>query len=313
MKKLWTREQLAAVGIREEDAFDRTNHAQGVFASWDIVPSDAKALGAKDSYHYQHIRPQSVLVTPIGTLWEKDAWWRLQDMLLYTATAGHSVSVQEMRDSNLFSSDAISFMRWSASMMARDAGVEWLLMVDNDALVEKDTLTRLMAWDMPVVFPLLEDLEQKYPEEMAPLSVPERLQPNNGLVPVRWAAMSVMLFNPKIFNVLEPYAWRGTDYQFGQALNYIGHREYVDTNAVVKVAKSPSRHAQKDYREFWAFHEDMYSRLKHEDRDRRPPPGFNPATENGYVDKDGTYFAVLNKVAQAAPQNDQKKGELWHP
>ena len=292
-KKLWTREELAAVGITEDMAFDRTNHAQGVFMSWDVNTS-----GREASYHYPHIKPKSVLVTPIGTLWEKDAWWRLQDMLLYTAMAGHSVSIQEMRDSNLFSSDAISFMRWSASMLARDSGVEWLLMVDNDALVEKDTLVKLLAWDMPVVFPLLEDLEQKYPEEMSPLHVPERLEPNTGLQPVRWSAMSVMLFNPKIFNVLEPYAWRGTDFQFGQALNYIGHREYVDTNTVVKVARSPSRHAQKGYDEFWAFHREMYDRLKFEDRDRQPPPGFNPETDNGFLDKDGTYFAVTNNVAK---------------
>lgn len=296
--KKWTREELAAVGITEEMAFDRTSHPDGVFASWDSIASDVKASGIKGSYHYPQARPASVLVAAIGTLWEKDAWWHLQDMLLYTAMAGHSVSVQEMKDSNLFASDAISFMRWSASMMARDSGVEWLLMVDNDALVEKDTLTRLLAWDMPVVFPLLEDLEQKYPEEMAPLHVPERLEPGTGLHPVRWSAMSVMLFNPKIFNVLEPYAWRGTDYQFGQALNYIGHREYVDTNTVVKVAKSPSRHAQKGYDEFWAFHRDMYDRLKFEERDRQPPPGFNPETDNGFLDKDGTYFAVLNSVAK---------------
>ena len=275
--------------------------------SWDVPFPD------KSGYHYPHIKPASVLVTPIGTLWEKDAWWHLQDMLLYTAQCGVSVSIQEMRDSNLFSSDAISFMRWSASMLARDSGVEWLLMVDNDALVEKDTLVKLLAWDMPVVFPLLEDLEQKYPEEMAPLSVPERLQPGNGLVPVRWSAMSVMLFNPKIFNVLEPYAWRGTDYQFGQALNHIGHREYVDTNAVVKVVKSPSRHAQKGYDEFWASHEQMYNRLKREERDRGAPPGFNPETDNGWVDKDGTYFGVLNKVAREANKNGDKKVELWHP
>ena len=294
VKKLWTREQLAAVGITEDMAFDRTNHAQGVFASWDV-----NASGREAAYHYPHIKPRSVLVTPIGTLWEKDAWWHLQDMLLYTAMAGHSVSIQEMRDSNLFSSDAISFMRWSASMMARDSGVEWLLMVDNDALVEKDTLVRLLSWDMPVVFPLLDDQEQKYPEQMAPLHVPTKLEPGNGLVPVRWSAMSVMLFNPKIFNVLEPYAWRGTDYQFGQALNYIGHREYVDTNTVVKVVKSPSRHAQKTYDEFWASHRDMYERLKHEDRDRRPPLGFDPKTDDGFLDKDGTYFAVPNNIARS--------------
>jgi hypothetical protein len=208
------------------------------------------------------------------------------------------MSIQEMRDSSVFSTDAIGLMRWSASMTARDSGVEWLLMVDNDVLLEKDTLVRLLAHDRPVVFPLLNDLEQRYPVEIAPMSAPAELQPGSGLVPVRWAAMSVMLFNVKIFNVLDSHVWWGTDYHFGQALNYIGHRMYVDTDTVVNVVRGPSRHSAKEYDQFWADHRKMQERIHSEERDRRPPPGFNPATDDGWLDKDGTYYGVLNKIAR---------------
>ena len=307
-----TREELLASGIPDEAILDRTTHPMATMSSWDVSAADRTVARNIGSSHFPHIRPQSVLIAPIGNLWEKGAWWRLQDMMLATAVAGHSVSIQEMKDPSLFSFEAIPMMRWSASMLARDAGVEWILMVDNDALVEKDTLLRLLAWDRPAVFPLVEDMEKKYPRMIAPQSDPDLTEPGHGLVPVRWAVMSVMLFNTRIFNVLEPTAWRGNDFVFSQALNYIGHRIYVDTDTVVRVTKGPTRWASKDYDELWADHRKMWDRLRYEDRNHEPPPGFNPITDDGYVDKHGTYFGVINSVARGK-SNGTSKEKLWRP
>ena len=313
-----TREELLAAGIPDGAILDRTTHPMGTFSSWDVSAADRKVSGAKAQYRMPHIRPQSVLIAPIGQLWEDGAWWRLQDMMLETAVAGHSVSIQEMRDPSIFSFEAIPMMRWSASMMAREGGVEWVFMVDNDALVQKDTLLRLLAHDRPVVFPLIEDLEKKYPRIMAPMSDPDLVEPGHGLVPVRWAVMSCMLLNVRIFNVLEPLAWRGNDFVFAQALNYIGHRVCVDTDTVVQVTKGPARWASKDYDELWADHRKMWDRLRFEERNRQPPPGFNPLTDNGYVDKHGSYLAILNSVARSrsspgAQSNGANKEQLWRP
>jgi len=228
-------------------------------------------------------------------------------MMLHTSEAGHSVSFQEIADASLFSVDAIHMMRWQASMMARDGGVEWILMVDNDVLLEKDTLTRLLAHDRPIVFPFLEDLEKRLPRIVAPLAKPDMLESGLGLLPVRWAAMSCMLFNVKIFNVLPDSAWKGSDYLFAQCLNFIGHRIYVDTDTVVKITHGPTRHASKPYSEFWADHEAMRDRLRSEWRDRRPPPDFNPLTDDGFIDRYGTYFGVPNQRKKI------KEPELWKP
>ena len=314
-QKMPTREELEAAGIPPEAIADSSDHPQIAASTWDVSAPDKQASLDKLPYHLPHIRPESILVTPIGNLWDEGGWWRLQDMLLQTAVAGHSVSLQEMRDPSLFSFEAIAMMRWSASMMARDGGVEWCLMVDNDALVEKDTLLRLMAHDRPVVFPMLEDLEKRLPRIIAPLSGPDLSEPGHGLVPVRWAAMSCMLFNVKIFNVLPETAWRGNDYVFAQCLNYLGHRIYVDTDTVVKVTHGPTRHASKDYDEFWDDHRKMWKRLGTEYRDRRPPPNFNPLKDDGFVDKHGTYFGVLNEIARSkdSKRNGEQKGKLWTP
>ena len=313
-----SREQLLAAGVPEEAIVERSDHPSILASTWDVPASDMQVSQKVREYHFPHIRPQSVLVAPIGNLWDEGGWWRLQDMMLHTAEAGHSISLQEFKDASLFSFEAIPMMRWSAAMMARDSGIEWLLMVDNDVWVEKDTLIRLLAHDRPVVFPFIEDMEKRLPRIIAPLSGPDLLEPHKGLVPVRWAAMSCMLFNVKIFNVLSETAWRGSDYLFGQCLNYLGHRIYVDTDAIIRVTHGPTRHASKQYDEYWADHKKFQERLRTEFRDRRPPPNFNPLTDDGHVDRYGTYFGMKNHIARGKPQsqpqkNGKVKEQLWTP
>lgn len=285
------RAELEAMGV---DVISRSTHPVVIASAWDEAGHGAQVLGEKIDYHFSHVFPNSTLIAPIGNLWEPDCWWHLQDMMLYSNQRGYSVSLQEVQDSNPLASQAIGLMRWQAAMLARDGGVEWVLMVDNDALLEKDTLIRLLSHDRPVVFPLLENMNLKIPVEANPLSFPPMLKPGQGLVPVKWAAMSVMLFNVKIFNVLDSNAWWGSDYHFNQALNFIGHRTYVDTNTLVKTVRGPGRTASMKYKEYWKNNQLFQDRLKSEDRDRRPPPEFDPAFDDGILDKDGVYFAVPN-------------------
>lgn len=329
MAKLPTREELRAAGVPDDAIVDRSNHPMITASTWDVSVADKQASGKRLDYHLPHVRPASVLVVGINNAWDKGAWWRLQDMLLYTSARGHSISFQEVRDAAIFSFEAIPMMRWSASMMARDGGVEWCMMVDNDVWLEKDTLVRLLAHDRPVVFPYLEDMEKRLPRIIAPLAGPDITEPGHGLVPVQWAAMSCMLFNARIFNVLEPTAWRGSDFLFSQALNYLGHRIYVDTDAVVRLTKGPTRHASKTYDEFWADHRRYWDEVKHRDIDRGPPPGFNPLTDDGFVDKYGTYYAMPNAIARSGkvepgrappnapplsgPNHAQEERKLWVP
>lgn len=310
-EKLWKREDAKAAGIPDSSMVDGTDHPSIRMISWDTPPGVRQLLGAKWGYAQYHVKPQSILIAPIGNLWEKDCWWRLQDCLLETAKAGYSVSVHEVVDSNLLSVEAIAMMRWQASMLARDGGVEWLLMVDNDAQLEKDTLLRLLAHDKPIVFPLLHDLEQKFPKEIATLSDPV-LEAGHGLRRVRWAAMSVMLFDVRVFNVLDPTAWRGNDFLFSQALHHLGHRIYVDTDTAVRVVKGPGREGSYTFDEVLDGRRRLWRRLRLERRDRRPPPNFNPLKDDGWVDKSGTYFGVVNKVARPASVAATKE-KIWVP
>ena len=315
VQKIPTREELIAAGVTLENIADNTRDASILASSWDVYANDRAAIGEERlKYHMAHIRPASILVTPIGQLYDEGVWWRLQDCLYHTAKAGYSVSLQELSAAAVYSSEAIFLMRWQASMFARDGGLEWLFMIDTDVWLEKDTILRLIAHDRPVVFPFLDDMEKRLPRIIAPLSGPDLVEPGHGLVPVRWAAMSCMLFNPRIFNVLDSNAWRGDDNQFAQTLNHIGHRIYVDTDTVVKTTRGPTRHYSKEYDEYWADHEKMWDRLRNEERDRRPPPNFNPLKDEGFVDQHGVYLGMSNKVARGNSNGPKRRGsELWIP
>ena len=268
---------------------DRNTHPDFYVSCWPVAGSGHDLLGAKQEYRMPNVNPESVLVTVISNRWLPDGWHRLQDMIYYTEQQGYTVALEEVDDPSIMPTDAIGIMRACAAMLALDSGFQWCLMVDTDTLLEKDTLVRLLAHDRPIVYPLIIDLEQKYPQ--APLVSPI-LRPNQGLKPVVWATMSCMLFNTKVFNCLDAYAWHGHDFHFSQCLAHHGHRIYVDTDTVVKVTRGASRNPIKSWEQLWKDMEKSYHQGHYEDRDRRPPPGFDPAfSPSGVVDKHGMYWA----------------------
>ncbi len=185
--------------------------------------------------------------------------------------------------------DAIGTMRSHAAMLALDAGFEWAFMVDTDAMLGEDTLVRLLAHDRPVVFPLLTTKHDFMPG--LPLSSPV-LAPNTGLKPAVWGAMSVMLFNTKVFNCLPPFAWWGHDFHFAQCLAHYGHRIYIDTDTVVETTRGPSRNLGRSWDDLWSRFQKMFEHIRSDDRDRSPPPDFDSVFGEGTVDKDGVYWAL---------------------
>ncbi len=212
-------------------------------------------------------------------------------MLRYTEDQGHQVALEEMDDMSTMPADAIGIMRACATMLALDAGFEWCFMVDTDVLLEEDTLVKLLARDVPVCFPLLDIIEDEFPGGQV---ASQDFQPNTGMHSVYWSAMSCMLFNTKVFNCLDHYAWHGHDSHFSQSLAHFGHRIQVDSDTVVKVSHGPSRHPSKTWDKLWEGLKRSYNRRLTERRDRRPPPDFDPAFSEGIVDKDGVYWAKEN-------------------
>lgn len=286
-----TVKELRALGL-EQYILDRSTHPSYYASSWPTVGMGHTLLGDKLSYRIPHLAHNSVLVVAISNDWDEGCWWRVQNMLRYTERQGITVAFEETSDMSTMPADAIGIMRACAAMLALDGGFEWCLLLDTDCKVEEDTLVRLIAHDRPVVYPMAvadNDTHDDFPG--AGLSSPI-LKSGQGLVPVVWSVMSCMLFNTKVFNCLDHYAWHGHDFHFAQSLAHFGHRIYVDTDTVVHLTKGPARWPVTEWKTLWDKIGRGYERRRKNDRHREPPPGFDPVFGEGVVDDKGVYWAM---------------------
>jgi len=282
-----TRKDFKEHGM-EQNIMEASDHPSFYLSSWPHVGAGTSTLGERDVYRIPHINPNSILVTAISNHWHEGAWWRFQNMLRYTEDHGYTVGIEEVDDMSTMPADAIGIMRAMAAMLALDGGFEWCFMVDNDALLEEDTLMRLLQHDRPIVYPLVAQPEDEWLGGGS-LNSPY-LEEGMGLQPVLWSTMCAMLFNTKVFNCLPPYAWHGHDFHFAQSLAHYGHRIYVDTDAVIHVTRGPSRHPAQPWGDFWDRQRKMFESRQNDNRHREPPPGFDPVFGEGAVDKDGVYW-----------------------
>ena len=261
---------------------DRTTHPNFRASSWPAV----HGTGVQQQHRLPNINYNSVLVTVIGNQWCEGGWHRLQDMLQYTHEHGYLIALEEVDDMSILPTDAIGIMRACAALLALDSGFEWCLMVDTDVHVEKDTLVRLLAHSRPVVFPVLEVFNNVV---KGPLGSPMLMFSGQGLQPVVLSAMSCMLFNTKVFNCLDHYAWHGHDYHFSQSLNHFGHQILVDTDTVVGVTRPPTGTPSRPWDEMMEGMKRSHDSRLDDERHREPPPDYDPFG-TGHIDKYGAYW-----------------------
>ena len=284
-----TRKDWVDAGLSHQ-IMESSDHPSYYVSSWPYVGPGNASLGDRHVYRVPHINPNSVLITVISNDWQEGCWWRLQNMMRYTEEQGFTVALEEVDDMSTMPADAIGIMRACAAMMALDGGFEWCFMVDTDALLEEDTLSRLLKHDRPVVYPLVACPKDEF---MGKGSLNSPYLPEGiGLQPVSWSVMSCMLFNTRVFNCLAPYAWHGHDFHFAQNLAHFGHRIHVDTDTVIHVTRGPARHPAQTWDHLWERMHRAYDRRQTQKRHREPPPGFDPAFDKGTVDKDGVYWGI---------------------
>jgi len=184
-----------------------------------------------------HIRPGSTLVAPVGIMWEPGAWQKTVDMVVKSNKAGVCTWLHEMCDINAGIPYAhLNMMRDTACMYAHDAGFEWLLLIENDALPDEDLLLKLLNWDMPVVVPYIMDDVLKRPI-CAPF-----YKAGSGLQPVQWAVFTCMLINTRVLNCFpfaQPFANIAIESGLFHRLRHFGHKVYQDTNTELKIACRP--------------------------------------------------------------------------
>ena len=268
--------------------------------SYPTEPERKMAL-AKNERTWPHIRPNSVMIAAIGYHWKPGSWNKVVDMMQHTMNQGVYCALQEIQDRCFKPYDALGTMRNEAIMMAKIEGFDWLLMIDNDIQPKPDTLSRLLNWDMPIVAPLV--LE---PGTGKQLSGPP-MQANTGLTPAKWAVLSMLLFDTKVFNCFPAgNMWAdaiGADEGFHfLKLRSFGHRLYVDTNTQLVVGGEPlyplaMNRFTPEERQKWET--DKIAKLQ-APPDRRAIDPFGPSV----IDGDYMPFAVPQPVPTVGTRTD---------
>lgn len=187
---------------------------------------------------WPHIRPGSVLVAAMGNHWRGPSWNKVVDMVDFSQQQGVYCALQEIQDRCFNPYDALGTMRNEAILTALGEGFEYICFLDNDVQPEPDFLTKLMAWNMPIVAPYVVE-----PGTGTKLFGPA-LNPGTGLQRAKWCVLSMLLFHASVFRA--PHMtefWRdalGADegYHF-QKFHYYGYHLYIDTGVQLQVGHRP--------------------------------------------------------------------------
>lgn len=232
---------------------------------------------------WDHASPKSVLVAVMGAHWRAQSWQLVTDMVHYTNAQGINIGLVEVMDRCQNPYDALGAMRNEGIMKAKE-GWEYLLYVDCDVLPSPDTLVRLLAWDVAIVAPYVEE-----PGTGKPLHGPAKSK-WSGLQAIRWSVLSMLLFRTSVFNATGPELWNnaaGADegYHF-QKLWHYGHRPYLDTSLMLPVAQPPTyplatnRMAEQEAKSFWEIRREWLL----------APPDRSPIDPKDPRHIDGVYF-----------------------
>lgn len=226
----------------------------------------------REQLAFPHIHPGSTLVAPMGNLWTPGAWQRVLDMVMESNRQGHLTWLEEMPDSRGELPYAANPMQHDmAHIRARNAGMEYVLMLDCDVEPEPDTLVRLMRHELPIIVPFMKDEgnSKNLGREISYGNPP--WEKDSGIRPVQWATLSFLLIRSNVFNCFgggPVFGGSLTERPFFERLWYYGHRAYMDTSVEVK-GRAPSFPGDMDFDERW-------ERLKEVDKKRRVTPDRAP-------------------------------------
>jgi len=265
--------------------------------------SDIEKERVFKSQHFRppHIRAASTLVAPIGVMWEPGAWQKTVDMVIASNQRGVCTWLHEMVDINAgIPAKHLNIMRDSACMYAHDAGFEWVMIIENDALPDEDLLINLLKWDMPVVVPYItDDILGK------PICAPF-YKPNTGLHPVSWSVFTCMLINTRVLNCFpfaQPFDTVGIESGLFNKLRHYGHKVYQDTNTKLEIARRPS------YPVDYGGLEAEWKAWIEIDKKRRQIPNRSPIDPNDTRQVNGIYMGALDmgNISGIKGDNDADK------
>lgn len=196
-------------------------------------------------HRWPHAAPMSVLVASIGNSWKGDSWARVQAMNDFAHRHGIAVTFREFQNRCFEPYDALGTMRNEVFASATGGGYEFCMMIDNDVRPEPDTLYRLLNRDLPFIAPYVEEPADPTTPGSAKrvLHGPHR-EPYQGIYPVKWHVLTMMLFKTAYIGALGDHFWGdaiGGDegYHFQRSYAKTGVYPHVDSDIVLEAGGAP--------------------------------------------------------------------------
>ena len=205
-----------------------------------------------------HVSPNSVLVAPIGVMWEGHSFEKVTGMVEHHHSAGFLCWLEEIPDPCVhFPHLDLGQMMDEAVIRAQGSGVEWVCLLHTDILPEPQLLTELMTPGAPVIAPAT-----IHPDTGASISGPN-LKPGQGIKLVRWFPWSFMLFRLSVFNCFPGERFFHGDSLEGPFFNrlwHYGHSAWLDTDHVLEMATQPSYAGRQTWNEFMDRMEQVHTK-----------------------------------------------------
>ncbi len=162
---------------------------------------------------------------------------------------GHDIEYNPVNDLTIWNRWGVNAMRNMAFMRAVEADADRLLILDNDVLLNNESVLELMQTDLPVVTPsfncmFVTDEDRANGKADPTLSEPYP-EPHQGIIQVKWAVASCMMFNREALDTLKP-----TPFMVGKIASIEeydcmswriqGIETVVDTDIIVGLLRPPT-------------------------------------------------------------------------
>lgn len=195
----------------------------------------------------KEIKP-SCMIAAIGTDFEPGVKEAIMEVTEETSRAGWSMAFVAVKNLCIEPFRGLGAMRNWAAQQALEGGFDYLFCVDNDVVLpQKDILLRLLSRGQMMVVPFLDQIYQA--EEGGEINwdmvAEPLLEPGQGMLPIKWAAVSCVLYSTVVFRYAGQRLWTDAlisneEAYYFMHLKNLGIQLWQDTDVRVNLLRGPT-------------------------------------------------------------------------
>ena len=215
----------------------------------------------QDTYSWPHASPGSVTVIAVGNRWKRDddgdCERMVRDMCYFAQNQGYKVLFEEIAVwYGVFPNPSVASAREAGGLTARSFGTEYIFYCDNDIKPQKELLSNLLQYNVPMIVPMVMDQNKS-----SMIGGPIR-EKDSGIYNQKWASMSALLMKTCLLDLPGvKFSDADTEGLFYQRIARWGHTIHIDTSQVLTTVTPPTRPDSKTYDEREQMNKDRYAAI----------------------------------------------------